>query len=159
MLYCAMYVQHSGKRDFDEEQVRVSRMNILVATPGRLLQHLEQTPGFDATQLQVSYTSSFTQYVYTTLHYSHTFGVLVLYRVYRLFFLYSVVVQECGVNSDACNERTVGAAATPCTDSRTLTLECYFEHSLCTYNGGTRACLISAALRCSHSSNSCSVSI
>jgi hypothetical protein len=44
---------HSGKRDFEEEQVRVSRMNILVATPGRLLQHLEQTPGFDATQLQV----------------------------------------------------------------------------------------------------------
>jgi hypothetical protein len=28
-------------------------MNILVATPGRLLQHMDETPGFDATSLQV----------------------------------------------------------------------------------------------------------
>lgn len=28
-------------------------MNILVCTPGRLLQHMDETPGFDATQLQV----------------------------------------------------------------------------------------------------------
>ena len=27
-------------------------MNILVATPGRLLQHIEQTPGFDCTNLR-----------------------------------------------------------------------------------------------------------
>ena len=42
-----------GKREFREEQVRVPRMNIIVATPGRLLQHLEETPGFDPAQLQV----------------------------------------------------------------------------------------------------------
>lgn len=42
-----------GKRGFEEEQLHVIRMHILVATPGRLLQHLEQTPGFDATTLQV----------------------------------------------------------------------------------------------------------
>ncbi|KAG5180717.1 DEAD box helicase [Tribonema minus] len=42
-----------GKRDFTEEQAMVSATNILIATPGRLLQHLEQTPGFDASQLQV----------------------------------------------------------------------------------------------------------
>lgn len=28
-------------------------MNILVCTPGRLLQHMDETPGFDAGQLQV----------------------------------------------------------------------------------------------------------
>lgn len=28
-------------------------MNILVATPGRLLQHMDQTVGFDANNLQV----------------------------------------------------------------------------------------------------------
>lgn len=27
-------------------------MNILVCTPGRLLQHMDETPGFDAAQLQ-----------------------------------------------------------------------------------------------------------
>lgn len=37
-----------GKSDFAEEQPRVVRMALVVATPGRLLQHLEQTPGFDA---------------------------------------------------------------------------------------------------------------
>ena len=43
-----------GKREFNEEQRRVSSMSLLVATPGRLLQHLEQTPGFDASNLQVT---------------------------------------------------------------------------------------------------------
>ena len=28
-------------------------MNILVCTPGRLLQHMDETPSFDATNLQV----------------------------------------------------------------------------------------------------------
>lgn len=28
-------------------------MNILVCTPGRLLQHMEQTPGFDCTNVHV----------------------------------------------------------------------------------------------------------
>lgn len=35
-----------------EEQKRILSMNILVATPGRLLQHIEQTPGFDCTNLR-----------------------------------------------------------------------------------------------------------
>eukprot|EP00752_Nemacystus_decipiens_P011873 g10530.t1 len=42
-----------GKKEFREEQTSVIKMNILVATPGRLLQHLEQTPGFDPALLQV----------------------------------------------------------------------------------------------------------
>lgn len=42
-----------GGKDLKHEQDRLSRMNILVATPGRLLQHLDQTVGFDATNLQV----------------------------------------------------------------------------------------------------------
>lgn len=28
-------------------------MNIIISTPGRLLQHMDETPGFDCSQLQV----------------------------------------------------------------------------------------------------------
>lgn len=42
-----------GGKDLKHEQDRLSRMNILVATPGRLLQHLDQTVGFDASNLQI----------------------------------------------------------------------------------------------------------
>jgi ATP-dependent RNA helicase DDX10/DBP4 len=36
-----------GKKEFGLEQLHVPKMNIIVATPGRLLQHLEQTAGLD----------------------------------------------------------------------------------------------------------------
>lgn len=36
-----------GKKEFDEEQYRVGKMNIIIGCPGRVLQHLEQTPAFD----------------------------------------------------------------------------------------------------------------
>jgi ATP-dependent RNA helicase DDX10/DBP4 len=36
-----------GKKEFGLEQHHVPKMNIVVATPGRLMQHLEQTAGFD----------------------------------------------------------------------------------------------------------------
>jgi ATP-dependent RNA helicase DDX10/DBP4 len=42
-----------GKKEFEGEQERIVKMNILVATPGRLVQHLEQTPGFDASRIQI----------------------------------------------------------------------------------------------------------
>ncbi|OWZ24480.1 ATP-dependent RNA helicase [Phytophthora megakarya] len=42
-----------GGKNFREEQLRLVRMNLLVCTPGRLLQHMEQTPAFDASNLQV----------------------------------------------------------------------------------------------------------
>ena len=42
-----------GKKEFREEQARVPRMSFLVATPGRLLQHLEQTAGFETSGLKV----------------------------------------------------------------------------------------------------------
>lgn len=40
-----------GGKDLKQEQDRLSRMNILVATPGRLLQHMDQTVGFDCSNL------------------------------------------------------------------------------------------------------------
>ena len=40
-----------GKKEFLLEQSRVGRMNIIIGTPGRVLQHLEQTPGFDVNGL------------------------------------------------------------------------------------------------------------
>jgi ATP-dependent RNA helicase DDX10/DBP4 len=42
-----------GKKEFDQEQGRVGRMNIIIGTPGRVLQHLEQTPDFDVDGLQI----------------------------------------------------------------------------------------------------------
>ena len=42
-----------GGKNLKDESVRLSRMNILVATPGRLLQHMDQTVGFETNNLQV----------------------------------------------------------------------------------------------------------
>lgn len=42
-----------GGKNLREEAERLSRMNILVCTPGRMLQHLDQTAGFDANSLQI----------------------------------------------------------------------------------------------------------
>ncbi|KAJ3052389.1 ATP-dependent RNA helicase dbp4 [Rhizophlyctis rosea] len=42
-----------GGKDLKHEQERVSRMNILVCTPGRLLQHMDQTPDFNCDSLQM----------------------------------------------------------------------------------------------------------
>lgn len=43
----------TGGISFLEEQKNIRRMSILVATPGRLVQHLEQTPGFGLDELRV----------------------------------------------------------------------------------------------------------
>lgn len=42
-----------GKKEFGLEQLHVPRMNIVIATPGRLLQHLEQTAGLDVDRVCV----------------------------------------------------------------------------------------------------------
>ncbi|KAI8343512.1 P-loop containing nucleoside triphosphate hydrolase protein [Chlamydoabsidia padenii] len=42
-----------GGKELQVEQERIAHMNILVATPGRLLQHMDQTVGFNCDNLQV----------------------------------------------------------------------------------------------------------
>jgi ATP-dependent RNA helicase DDX10/DBP4 len=42
-----------GGRDLQEERDRLSRMNILVCTPGRMLQHMDQTAAFEVDNLQM----------------------------------------------------------------------------------------------------------
>ncbi|GIL64765.1 hypothetical protein Vafri_18644 [Volvox africanus] len=42
-----------GGKNVKEEALRVGAMNILVCTPGRLLQHMDETPGFDTSSLQI----------------------------------------------------------------------------------------------------------
>ncbi|KTW27083.1 hypothetical protein T552_02575 [Pneumocystis carinii B80] len=42
-----------GGKDLQEEAQRISRMNIMVCTPGRILQHMDQTPGFYLDKLQM----------------------------------------------------------------------------------------------------------
>lgn len=42
-----------GGKDLKVEKDRLSKMNILIATPGRLLQHMDQTTGFDTGNIQI----------------------------------------------------------------------------------------------------------
>ena len=42
-----------GGKNLKDERDRLSRMNILVATPGRLLQHMDQTIGFECDNLRL----------------------------------------------------------------------------------------------------------
>lgn len=42
-----------GRKGVETEKETVAALNILVCTPGRLLQHMDQTPNFDCSQLQV----------------------------------------------------------------------------------------------------------
>ncbi|KAJ3187244.1 ATP-dependent RNA helicase dbp4 [Irineochytrium annulatum] len=42
-----------GGKDLVQEQERVNRMNILISTPGRLLQHMDQTPDFNCDYLKI----------------------------------------------------------------------------------------------------------
>lgn len=42
-----------GRKDVDTEKERINELNILVCTPGRLLQHMDETPNFECSQLQV----------------------------------------------------------------------------------------------------------
>ncbi|KAL2609428.1 hypothetical protein R1flu_028001 [Riccia fluitans] len=42
-----------GRKDVETEKEHVGRLNILVCTPGRLLQHMDETPDFDCSQLQI----------------------------------------------------------------------------------------------------------
>lgn len=42
-----------GGKDLTEEQERIGNMNILICTPGRILQHFEQTAGFSCDNLQI----------------------------------------------------------------------------------------------------------
>jgi ATP-dependent RNA helicase DDX10/DBP4 len=42
-----------GGKNVKDEMERLTKMNILVATPGRLLQHMDQTVGFECDNLQL----------------------------------------------------------------------------------------------------------
>ena len=42
-----------GGKNVKEEKDTVNKMNLLVATPGRLLQHMDETPMFDCVSLKV----------------------------------------------------------------------------------------------------------
>ena len=42
-----------GGKDLKAEQERIQQTNIVVCTPGRLLQHMDETPNFDSLSLQI----------------------------------------------------------------------------------------------------------
>jgi ATP-dependent RNA helicase DDX10/DBP4 len=43
-----------NRKGLDEEKAVINNMNILVCTPGRLLQHMGETTNFDCSQIQVT---------------------------------------------------------------------------------------------------------
>lgn len=45
-----------GREGVDVEKERVNDMNILVCAPGRLLQHMDETPNFECSNLKVLIT-------------------------------------------------------------------------------------------------------
>lgn len=51
-----------GGKDLKSEQERLASMNILICTPGRLLQHMDQTPLFDTNNVQI-FSMTFTLFV------------------------------------------------------------------------------------------------
>ena len=42
-----------GGKDVEYEKERIQDMNILIATPGRLLQHMNETPYFETNTLKI----------------------------------------------------------------------------------------------------------
>ena len=42
-----------GGKNVKFEQERIKDMNILICTPGRLLQHMNESEGFDASRLKI----------------------------------------------------------------------------------------------------------
>jgi len=42
-----------GGQDVAAEKERVNKLNVLICTPGRLLQHMDETPNFDCSKMQV----------------------------------------------------------------------------------------------------------
>ncbi|XP_028771533.1 DEAD-box ATP-dependent RNA helicase 32-like [Neltuma alba] len=42
-----------GRKEVNVEKEHVNDLNILICTPGRLLQHMDETPNFDCSQIQV----------------------------------------------------------------------------------------------------------
>ncbi|KAK4258223.1 hypothetical protein QN277_007695 [Acacia crassicarpa] len=42
-----------GRKEVNEEKEHVNDLNILICTPGRLLQHMDETPNFDCSQIQM----------------------------------------------------------------------------------------------------------
>jgi len=42
-----------GGKDLASERELINKMNIVIATPGRLLQHMDETSSFEASTLQV----------------------------------------------------------------------------------------------------------
>lgn len=42
-----------GRKDVETEKENVDKLNILICTPGRLLQHMDETPNFDCSELKV----------------------------------------------------------------------------------------------------------
>ena len=42
-----------GGKEISFEQQRIQKTNIIVCTPGRLLQHMDETPNFDCSNLKM----------------------------------------------------------------------------------------------------------
>ena len=50
---CGLLIGGGGRKALEEEKSRAGSLNILIATPGRLLQHMDETPYFDCNALKI----------------------------------------------------------------------------------------------------------
>ena len=50
---CGLLIGGGGRKALEEEKSRAGALNILIATPGRLLQHMDETPYFDCNALKI----------------------------------------------------------------------------------------------------------
>ena len=74
-----------GGNEYDEEKDLVNVLNILICTPGRLLKHMDTTPNFDCSQLQVKfYPSKFFSFFLVLLFSSFSCPAFTLFKLIYL---------------------------------------------------------------------------
>ncbi len=66
-----------GGKKLKDEAERINKTNIVICTPGRMLQHMDQTAMFNADNLQVLGEHSDKYYINVTIHYTVT-GMIML---------------------------------------------------------------------------------
>lgn len=78
----------AGGKDLKFEKSRMDQVNIVICTPGRLLQHMDENPLFNCINLQVQYVQLLMSVItFTQIEKQRMFQVLVLDEADRILDL------------------------------------------------------------------------